>query len=299
MRISAGTTPRERSVTMHMDEVAPALAKAGLSKIAQSLPSLLRPSIRLTAQPADESALATGASKLGGAPDLPHGAQWPSGKGAPLSFIAQIRLEDVHAFAAASALPPAGLLSFFYDAKQSTYGADPADRGGWQVIFTPPSQAASLARVAPPLGLPTSAWFTACALSFSEEATLPAQLALDASTVAWTASDQTAYEQFLTTFTAQADPKQPRNRLLGHPDTIQDDMRIECQLAANGVSDANDPRAKALQPGALNWRLLLQVDSDFHAGMRWSDAGMLYFWIEDAALRAGKFDNTWAVLQSD
>lgn len=284
---------------MQMDEVAPALAKAGLQKIAQSLPTLLRPSIRLTTRPTDESALPIGASKLGGLPDLPRGAAWPSGKGAALSFIAQIRLEDVHALAAASVLPPAGLLSFFYDAKQSTYGADPADCGGWQVLFTPPGQTASLARVAPPLGLPTSAWFTACAVSYSEEATLPTQIALDAPTVAWTADDQAAYEQFLTTFSAQANPKEPRNRLLGHPDTLQDDMRIECQFAANGVSDANDPRAASLTPGATNWRLLLQVDSDFHAGMRWADAGMLYFWIEDAALQAARFDNTWVVLQSD
>jgi uncharacterized protein YwqG len=284
---------------MQIDAVAAALDKAGLQRIAANLPSLLRPSIRLLTQPTDDATLAVGTSKVGGMPDLPAGSQWPVGKGAPLSFVAQIRLEEVHSLSAAAELPPAGLLTFFYDAHQSTYGASPDDRGGWQVIFTPPAHMASVARMAPPLGLPTSAWFTACAVTFSEEATLPTQLALDAPTVAWSEDDETRYEAFLTQFTTQADPKEPRNRLLGHPDTIQDDMRSECQLAANGVTDANDPRAKALAAGNLNWRLLLQLDSDYHAGMRWADAGMLYFWIEDTALKAEKFDNTWVVLQSD
>jgi uncharacterized protein YwqG len=284
---------------MQITDVGPALARAGLQKVAQNVPGLVRPSIRLIARPVDESSLAFGVSKLGGLPDLSHGTGWPSGKGAPLSFVAQLRLEDVHNFTAASDLPAQGLLSFFYDAQQSTYGADPADRGGWQVLYSTPSAAVPLERLSAPAAIPTEARFTACTLNFVEEATLPGQLALDAPTVHWTKDDQAAYERFLGTFSAQADPKEPRNRLLGHADTLQDDMRIECQLAANGISDANDPRAAALAPGALDWRLLLQVDSDFHAGMRWADAGMLYFWIEDAALRSGRFDNTWVVLQSD
>jgi uncharacterized protein YwqG len=282
---------------MQMDDAIAALSQAGLNTVAANARQLLRPSIRLATHQVDGSSLPVGSSKLGGLPDLPQGAAWPTGKGALLSFVAQIRLDDIHALAAASALPPVGLLSFFYDAQQSTYGADPADRGGWQVIFT--SDTSSLERQTPPASLPQQARFAACAVAFAEEATVPQQLALDAPSVPWTAADQTKYEQFLTTFLAQADPKAPRNRLLGHPDTLQDDMRIECQLAANGVADANDPRAAALSSGALNWRLLLQVDSDYHAGMRWADAGMLYFWIEAAALQAGRFDNVWVVLQSD
>jgi hypothetical protein len=33
--------------------------------------------------------------------------------------------------------------------------------------------------------------------------------------------------------------------------------------------------------------------------MRWASEGRLYFWIERAALAAARFDNVWAVLQSD
>ncbi len=89
------------------------------------------------------------------------------------------------------------------------------------------------------------------------------------------------------------------NRLLGNPDTIQDDMRIQCQLTSHGVTDGNDPRTAALSKGAMDWQLLLQVDSNEHAGMRWASSGMLYYWITSADLHARHFDATWVVLQSE
>ena len=88
------------------------------------------------------------------------------------------------------------------------------------------------------------------------------------------------------------------SRLLGYPDTIQDDMRSECQLAANGLT-GDDPRAAEVAKGANAWRLLFQLDSEPGARMRWGDAGMLYFWIERDALAAKRFENVWMVLQSD
>lgn len=65
-------------------------------------------------------------------------------------------------------------------------------------------------------------------------------------------------------------------RLLGHPDPVQGDMQLECQLAANGVycgdaSSSRDPRTARLRPGAADWRLLLQVDSQHETGMMWGD----------------------------
>jgi uncharacterized protein YwqG len=87
--------------------------------------------------------------------------------------------------------------------------------------------------------------------------------------------------------------------MLGYADTIQDDMRVQAQLLSHGLTDGDDPKAKALLPGAMDWTLLLQVDSDPNAGMRWASEGRLYFWIERAALAAATFDNVWVVLQSD
>lgn len=283
---------------MNRADALAALSSTGLSGIARDLDSLMQDSIRIAARPADEASLSIGASKLGGEPDVPAGAAWPTGKGSPLSFIAQIRLADVLTFDTQHALPPTGLLSFFYDATQQTYGADPADRGGWSVLYKMGDRAA-LQRLPAPVTLPAAARFKPCAVTFSGEVTLPQQPELDMPNLAWTADQKQAYENALATFPSQADRALPHHRLLGNPDTIQDDMRLECQLAANGVSDASAPAAAPLEAGANNWCLLLQVDSDDTVGMRWADAGMLYFWIERDALAARRFDNVWVVLQSD
>lgn len=81
-----------------------------------------------------------------------------------------------------------------------------------------------------------------------------------------------------------------------------DDMELECQLVSHGLycGDATGyehARAEELEPGAAHWKLLLQFDSDDDLGVMWGDYGMLYFWVEADAARAGRFENVWVVLQ--
>lgn len=94
----------------------------------------------------------------------------------------------------------------------------------------------------------------------------------------------------------------PKHQLLGHPMPIQGDMQLECQLVSHGLycGDSTgyyDPRAKALEPGARQWQLLLQIDTDEKAGMMWGDGGRLYFWITKDDLKNRRFENTWMILQ--
>ena len=274
-----------------------ALTAAGLARIATQLSALAQPSIHLTAVPTGDDALAAGASKLGGAPDLPVGTAWPYFKGAPLAFLAQIRLEDAHAYDTAHALPATGLLSFFYDARQQTYGDNPADKGSWQVVYSDGDTSQFQRTVAPP-GMPAAGHITSCAITYAAAVTLPQQPELETPNWSWQGDEQTRYETFLATFPTKAEHDGLHSRLLGYPDTIQDDMRSECQLGANGLTGA-DPRAAEVAKGANVWRLLFQLDSEPGAGMRWGDAGMLYFWIERDALAAKRFDTVWMVLQSD
>lgn len=277
-------------------EVGAALSAAGLGPQANDLASLARPSIRMSAKKVDPYSLPTGSSRLGGQPDLP-GVAWPDKNGAPLAFIAQIRLEDVAPLDSEHLLPPAGLLSFFYDAQQQTFGDNPADKDGWRVFYFPPD--ARLSDSIVPSDLPQNARFPACALSFTSELTVPLQPQLEQPGMPWSPADEKSYEGFLSSFQSSTDRATPRHRLLGYPDTIQDDMRMQCQLMSHGVTDMNDPKAAALQAGANDWLLLLQVDSDDQAAMRWGSAGMLYYWIERSALHNQSFDNVWLALQSD
>ncbi len=60
--------------------------------------------------------------------------------------------------------------------------------------------------------------------------------------------------------------------MLGQPRQIQNDMQLECQLVSNGlnfgdVSGRKDPRRAELEELVREWRLLLEIDSDDHAGM--------------------------------
>jgi uncharacterized protein YwqG len=274
-----------------------ALASAGLAGVSVDLASLARSSIRLTTTPNDEAKLAVGASKFGGLPDMPIGTAWPILNGVAMSFIGQIAPEDARPFDENRQLPPVGLLSFFYDARQQTYGADPKDRGGWQVYyFVTPTQ---LQRTAAPSNLPGDASFRPCALMFSSDVTMPLEPHLERADLLLSTDEQKAYEAFLSTFPTPQGSRGVRNRMLGYADTIQDDMRLQAQLVSHGVTVSNDPKANALLSGANDWTLLLQVDSDPNPGMRWASDGRLYFWIEREALAAAKFDNVWVVLQSD
>lgn len=86
---------------------------------------------------------AVGATRFGGAPDLPTGSTWPSTPaGVPLQFLAQIDLSVLAQQVGETALPPEGLLSIF---------AGDLD-GPWEtrasVTLTPPGQA--LQRIHPP-----------------------------------------------------------------------------------------------------------------------------------------------------
>jgi uncharacterized protein YwqG len=214
-----------------------------------------------------------------------------------MSFVGQIRLDDARPFDANHQLPASGLLSFFYDARQQTYGADPKDRGGWQVYYF--ADASQAQRTEAPAVLPDDARFKPCALTFASELTMPLEPHLERADLTLSADEQKAYDTFLSSFPTAQGSRGVRNRMLGYPDTIQDDMRPQAQLVSHGLTNSADPRAKALLSSANDWTLLLQVDSDPNAGMRWASEGRLYFWIERAALASAKFDNVWVVLQSD
>lgn len=273
------------------------LAAAGLGRLAPALRPLLAGSLRLTATPTDEARLSLGASKLGGLPDLPAGAPWPQLGGVPLALVAQVHLDDLRGYPVAQALPGAGWLHFFYDARQQAFGDRPADRGAWQVRYTPGNAATALQRQAAPDGLPGDSRFKACAAAWALEWTLPQRPPIFDPKLDWTTDEQSRYDDLMAQhFSGRG---APRHRLVGHADEIQDDMHMQCQLVSHGVSDDQDPRAAGLAAGALNWQLLLQVDSDAGPSMKWANEGMLYFWIEKDALSGRRFEDVWMVLQSE
>ncbi|HEY6287186.1 MAG TPA: YwqG family protein [Ktedonobacteraceae bacterium] len=274
-----------------------AFVAAGLSRLLKDIDFLAKDSIRLYAKPAGEYDISIGASRIGGVPDVPPDFKWPERNEVPQSFIAQLYLDEVHTYDINGALPSSGMLWFFYDAKQETYGADPADHGGWRVMFS--DDYSGLQRIAAPDKLPAESQFNVCSVSFASEVTLSQSPELDIPDFDWTDDEAQKYETLLSTFPTPEDHGAVHHQLLGNAQTIQDDMRLECQLASHDITDINDPRAAEISKGANEWQLLLQIDSDERLGMSWGSAGMIYYWITESDMKAHKFEHSWLVLQSD
>jgi len=274
-----------------------AFKQAGISHLLKDFDALAKPSIRIYPTPVDETSLPIGTSKVGGLPDLPPDLVWPEFKGLPQSFIAQFRLAEVRPYDIEGALPGTGMLWFFYDAKQEAYGDDPHDCGAWQVLFRE-GDLTDLQRTPAPARLPDESRFKACSVRFTTEITLSQVPQMDIADYDWSDEELERYEDLIADLTPP-DQRAFRHRLLGHPDLIQDDMRMQCQLVSHGIIDENDLAAQELKKGAMDWRLLFQVDTDERIGMRWSSTGMLYYWITSTNLQAHHFETTWLVMQAD
>jgi uncharacterized protein YwqG len=271
------------------------LEAAGLGQWADALCEAAVPSIRLVLDGQADATVA-GVSRLGGSPDLPPDAPWPADEdGAPLSFIAQLDMRQMTAHDVEGILPRAGLLSLFYAAaSQRAWGFDPADHDAWAVIHI--TDAAEVKPREAPGAVPAEGRFAAVGLSPEAELTFVPWESFAIEGLGMTREELRAYAHVLPAGDSTI------HRLLGHPDPVQGDMQLECQLVANGLYCGNasgyrDPRAARLRPGAADWRLLFQADSQDEAGMMWGDLGRLYYWIRHQDLAAGNWDRTWLILQ--
>lgn len=277
------------------------IQKGGLPHIAEELYKQQLHSIKFTSEVVSETELELGVSKLGGLPDLPKGTEWPIWEDMPLAFIAQIKLSDIAAYDAEKALPHFGMLYFFYNAEEQPEGYNPADHGAWKVIYYN-GDLSLLERTAAPLTLLEDSRFKACGLRFTTEVTVPNYESLYIEELRLAEEEQNLLWNLLLQSEEFQQEDEISHRLLGHPNQIQGEMQLDCQLASYGLycSDSTgyeDPRAAELKSGAMDWQLLLQVDSEEAAGMMWGDVGRIYYWIRKQDLKACKFDHVWLVLQ--
>jgi len=275
------------------------LKRVGLGHRSRELVPLASSAVRIRTTPAHGEPLSVGASRIGGRPDLASGSEWPTWNRAPLAFLAQLDVADLRRHLVASPLPSTGLLSFFYDADQKTWGFDPEDRESWRVLYHPDDTV--LAPTEPPAGLPRAAQFTTCSLTFEPTTTLPPGDQPDVVSLALEGWEWDLYSELVGS--VPDDDAEPMHQVFGHPAAIQNgDMALECQLVANGLHGSDpeiydDSRAEGLGQGSRDWSLLLQLDSDEHAKMMWGDAGRLFFWARRDEIEAARFDRSWMILQ--
>ena len=234
-------------------------------------------------------------TRLGGPPVLAPASVWPRYNGRPLAFIAQLDLDSLPVDAVG--IPEGGLLSFFYEQEQSTWGFDPKDAGSFAVVHTP--DATEAVAMEWPDDLPEDARYAACSLVAEPTMTLPKVDSVWIESLELDEESLDAYGDLLEAIT-----EEPINRGLlgGHPDQIQSDMPLECAMVAAGLycGDATsyqESELPAFAAASRDWRLLLQVPTVEDIGMMWGDAGCLYYWIREADLRARRFERSWMILQ--
>lgn len=216
-----------------------------------------------------------------------------------MGFIAQIDLGAIPRVD--DSLPEAGWLYFFYDTVRQTWGFDPADRGSCRIFYANCDRS-TLRRMAPPNDANPDFASRSCAVAAIPELTLPEELP----GVEYETPTYEAYQKLLAELSNGKDTVSDTiHRLLGHPQPIQGEMELDCQHASNGINSGGVPlsaqesaRAKELEGGAADWRLLLQIDTDEEGpGWMWGDTGRIYFWILKQDLKKLRFDDAWLVLQ--
>lgn len=273
----------------------PLIREFAPSKVIDMVFGLAHESIRIYPTESDSF---FAASKFGGAPDLPASSPWPTDQAGDLSFLVQIDLAQLSRFQDV-ALPASGMLYFFIGPPYSRpYSID-------SFVSSVVCSRATLPDLRPAATPAGATEYQSRGLSFGEQITIPDWDSLEFACLSLTRQDREQYLE-LQEVLAEAQGDQlddmPLHRLLGWPDQIQGDMRIDCNsLAADQmlIGTASDgPLSKIDRTHASqDWELLLQIDTDDRLGTSWGDSGRLYSWIRRTELRVGNFENTLALMQ--
>ncbi|MEI8254281.1 MAG: YwqG family protein [Deltaproteobacteria bacterium] len=247
---------RQRAEALEM------LKAAGLGKQAAVILAAARPAIVFVARPDSRAIIPPGTSRLGGAPDVPAGFEWPIVGGVALRFVGQFDLAEITALDVAKRLPAQGLLSFFVcDDVIDEPGAPGYAEVAAVHHFTGPPGGLHRATIPPALkrwvdGTPVNDVYPPASLTFRLRLQLPPPGHAALSTLGAAVIETYTEEVF-------ASPA-PRHQLLGF-----------C--------------GRDSEPSEVPDTLLLQVASDDRASMSWGDVDELCFYVAADALRAGDF----------
>ncbi len=268
------------------------LETTGLTQCIDDLKQLSLPAIRMKVQEPHNGGIS---SRFGGSPDVPPNFKWPlvdCEEVVPLEFLCQLDLVEITKIWPDSGLPSSGLLSFFADASEFSFGGDPS---AWQVFYF--ENKGILERAQPPSPSPIRAEFAAvtfpaCSVEFEYLITLPEVYSEAMRKIITGDEERERYEELISGWQGDAHDT-PTHQMFGHPQAIQEDVFIEC----NDQIDVFNPKfqerfrkpSEDLLDPVNEWLLLLQIASDDEANFLWGDSGKLYFCIRRGDLAARNF----------
>ncbi|MBY0012328.1 DUF1963 domain-containing protein [Paenibacillus typhae] len=254
-----------------MREIRTMLEEADLGSYWDTLKHQILPGFYMVPKMTDEADIKLGASKIGGQPDMPASYQWPSWRNHPMSFVAQINLEEFPMNLVNPEYPSTGILYFFYVYDYELWYTDEdydEDKMNNNVVYYAPDTAA-LVRMQPPAALSEEQIFKSALLEQKLELTLPDSDYLEANHLMNNKADLDRYALEFKPHFMETYNRGIGFRFLGHMSALQYGGHPSDEI------------------------LLFQADSDDQIGMEWDLSGLLHFFIKAEDFKKSFFDNVY------
>ncbi len=283
----------------------------------------LRPAIGMVPTRDADVANEVAVSRMAGPPDVPADFEWPkveldqhlseqerkaAGRQfSPLRFLLQVNLAEFGGLPAYDELPKHGMLSVFFNTEQP-WLVGHRKAGAVRVYYFEDTSRLATAKMPKFVdGVPE---YHPCRIEIVERWSPQ-----DLSEMTWTVRGKED-ESCWNLIAALSESRDhdigggTRHYLLGHPQSVQDDVRYEWHLERNG-RNATFPRTEPAREGysrqidtpqtrsLKKWRLLFEIDSDEkRPHWMWGDDGRLYIGLLEEELKQRQFDKCELVWQS-
>ncbi|WP_335995726.1 YwqG family protein [Fusobacterium polymorphum] len=243
-------------------------------------------------------------SKIGGKPYLPKDFIWPYYQGLPLSFLAQINLEEVKSLDKDNLLPSTGMLYFFYELETEEWGYKPQSKGCAKVFYY--EDISNFSLIDFPENMEDDYKIPEFKVNFKSNISLPSyeDFYLFLKEHDTFKEQDISFSDFIPLYDELFIPDNNYTKLLGYPEVIQNPMEEECEAVTRGfdmggVESYPKKYQKEIRSTSKDWILLFQMDTvetnDYE--LMFGDSGHIYFWIKKEDLANKNFENIWLILQ--
>ena len=223
-------------------------------------------------------------SKIGGKPYLPKDFIWPYYQELPLSFLAQINLEEVNSFDKDKLLPSTGMLYFFYELETEEWGYHPKSKGCAKVFYY--EDTSNFELIDFPKDMKDYCEIPEFKVTFKSNISYPSYEDFD---IIHNGGKEVAdnYEDFqdayFDIYNNHMESLDSYTKLLGYPDVIQSSMEEQCAAITKGfyMGGIDSPKKyrEEVIKDSKDWILLFQMDAievdDYE--LRFEDSGHIYF----------------------
>ncbi|WP_170921190.1 YwqG family protein [Enhydrobacter aerosaccus] len=227
----------------------------------------------------------------------------------PLAFFGQFDLSELSREKGFDAtFPSDGRLLLFYDLLEQPEEFSPEASVGWRMLWdTTPVSALVRAPIPDALSsISDDDW--SCVFRAAQVSTETVLTPIPPNDKSWNAfplDDDYAleeYQEWLSQFGTPDMSGRDNHQFGGFPQTLQNGLQARCQLAANGLNCGGldvwkTEAAKELLKSAKDWRLVLQIGVDRHAGI--SQPGAYYVTMREQDIAARRFDRARVTYQCD